>query len=539
MQAHYFRGFRAQPQPIELDTDLVVVEGRNSSGKTSLAEAFEWLFTGHLSRRSAQHARELASCIGNEFRPAGEKTWVEAMITVDAELWRIRRVLTADYSDVQAATTTSDLHVDGKKIKPNQAVLLLDRLFAGVAPILMQHTLSHFIHGTPDIRRRYFERLLQLDELTGLIEKAVVGDARSAEFVPPVGALSHSRWLLMRGAVSPGSKRLVERFERKAMAPSRATLERLLQDVGTAEFRAGSVVDKPFSEFVADLRSEHTKDRERQFPFLNDLRPRGGTSQFLASTDSLSAIGDAITESLAGLGMAEEAAQDIAVAELAIARAVDCLIAGGLIQAPSPEWSTCPLCEYKSVPTLSSSRVASLHARLPLAVAVDKAKDAVARTAGRVTSESRAVRKQVASVLIPGIDEQTCKPHMSMLDPSVVIGIAALNDSVRSIRDTAAGVIERLEVADGLVASGTRSAELTAAVRAAGAGLVQLRRYLNEYGSQFSDVEKTLGVVALADPRYALREKWLEVVDDLDGVVPAIGWGRAKVKAHPPSANIG
>jgi hypothetical protein len=126
-----------------------------------------------------------------------------------------------------------------------------------------------------------------------------------------------------------------------------------------------------------------------------------------------------------------------------------------------------------------------------------------------------------------------------MLDPSVVIGIAALNDSVRSIRDTAAGVIERLEVADGLVASGTRSAELTAAVRAAGAGLVQLRRYLNEYGSQFSDVEKTLGVVALADPRYALREKWLEVVDDLDGVVPAIGWGRAKVKAHPPSANIG
>src|ERR1043166_9327813 len=188
IQPHYFRGFRGNAAPIRLDADPVVVEGRNSSGKTSLAEAFEWLFTGQLSKRSVGHARELASCIGNEFRPSGEQTWVEAVITVDGESRRLRRVLIADYSEVQAAACTSALVVDGKSIKPGQAELLLDRLFAGVPPILMQHTLSHFIHGTPDNRRRYFERLLQLDELTGLIEKAVVGDARAAEFIPPVGA---------------------------------------------------------------------------------------------------------------------------------------------------------------------------------------------------------------------------------------------------------------------------------------------------------------------------------------------------------------
>jgi hypothetical protein len=45
-------------------------------------------------------------------------------------------------------------------------------------------------------------------------------------------------------------------------------------------------------------------------------------------------------------------------------------------------------------------------------------------------------------------------------------------------------------------------------------------------------VEKNLGIVALGDPQYALREKWLEVAEDLDGVLQAIGWERAKGRAQ-------
>ena len=37
-----------------MDGDLVVIDGRNSSGKTSLAESLEWLFTGSLSRRESK-----------------------------------------------------------------------------------------------------------------------------------------------------------------------------------------------------------------------------------------------------------------------------------------------------------------------------------------------------------------------------------------------------------------------------------------------------------------------------------------------------
>ena len=42
LQAHYFRGFRRMPHPIDVGEDFIVMEGRNSSGKTSLAEALEW-----------------------------------------------------------------------------------------------------------------------------------------------------------------------------------------------------------------------------------------------------------------------------------------------------------------------------------------------------------------------------------------------------------------------------------------------------------------------------------------------------------------
>ena len=70
IQPHYFRGFRNVQYPISIHGDLVVIDGRNTSGKTSLAEALEWLFTGWLSRRENMDLgspHELENCISNQF----------------------------------------------------------------------------------------------------------------------------------------------------------------------------------------------------------------------------------------------------------------------------------------------------------------------------------------------------------------------------------------------------------------------------------------------------------------------------------------
>ena len=81
IRPHYFRGFKALPDPIALTGALVVIEGKNSSGKTSLAEALEFLFRGSLSRREEHgegNPEELENCIENLLRPKGESTYVEA-----------------------------------------------------------------------------------------------------------------------------------------------------------------------------------------------------------------------------------------------------------------------------------------------------------------------------------------------------------------------------------------------------------------------------------------------------------------------------
>ena len=46
-----FRGFGSAGAPIALDADLILMFGPSGFGKTSLAEAIEWLFYGTTRRR--------------------------------------------------------------------------------------------------------------------------------------------------------------------------------------------------------------------------------------------------------------------------------------------------------------------------------------------------------------------------------------------------------------------------------------------------------------------------------------------------------
>jgi hypothetical protein len=192
LRPHWFRGFREVAEPICFESDLIVIEGRNSSGKTSISEAIEWVFTGQLSRRTSGeqgHPTELADCIANEFRPVGEKTTVELAVEVDGAMVILERVLRRDYSAIASDSSESELLVDGTVASKEVERKLFERLLSGIHPILMQHNLRRFVHDDPSSRRRYFERLLQIDELTALVEKAVIGSKRVREISNPRGGV--------------------------------------------------------------------------------------------------------------------------------------------------------------------------------------------------------------------------------------------------------------------------------------------------------------------------------------------------------------
>jgi len=69
---HNFRGFGKAAEVIRLDRDLILIFGPNGFGKTSIAEAIEWLFYGSTKRRvqgEGYSKAEYAGTYGNAHGP--------------------------------------------------------------------------------------------------------------------------------------------------------------------------------------------------------------------------------------------------------------------------------------------------------------------------------------------------------------------------------------------------------------------------------------------------------------------------------------
>jgi DNA-binding transcriptional MerR regulator len=166
-----FRAFGATEQTLNLPADIAVVWGPNSKGKTSLAEAFEFLLTGRIARRElmASSQDEFADALRNAHLGTDEEVYVAVRITaVDGTAHEIRRVLTRDYAKRQDCA--SRLEIDGA------AATEVDLAKFGIAlsqaplqaPVLAQHTLGYIFSVRPQDRATYFKTLLEVTDLDDL-----------------------------------------------------------------------------------------------------------------------------------------------------------------------------------------------------------------------------------------------------------------------------------------------------------------------------------------------------------------------------------
>ncbi|MXX87894.1 MAG: AAA family ATPase [Boseongicola sp. SB0677_bin_26] len=163
-----FRAFGRRGQTLSFGSALAAVWAPNSQGKTSLAEAFEFLLTGQIVRRQlvASTRDEFADSLRNAHLPAEMCTFVEAVITgTDGKSHRIRRTLISDYAkrkDCQSA-----LQIDGRDATQTDlatlGILLSQPPLA--APVLAQHTLGYLFSTGPQERATYFRRILEVTDL--------------------------------------------------------------------------------------------------------------------------------------------------------------------------------------------------------------------------------------------------------------------------------------------------------------------------------------------------------------------------------------
>ncbi len=166
-----FRSFGHARQTIELPETVSVLWGSNSQGKTSFAEAIEFLLTGQIVRRDlmASAKDEFTEALRNVHLGAQHAVVVTAYVRChDGVVRRMSRTLIDDYKRGAAAGCVSRLDIDGVLCQESQIEQLLGIKLSQPpfrAPVLAQHTLAYIFSVTPTERASYFRALLDTQDL--------------------------------------------------------------------------------------------------------------------------------------------------------------------------------------------------------------------------------------------------------------------------------------------------------------------------------------------------------------------------------------
>lgn len=535
VRPHHFRGFRALDQSIDLSGKLVVVEGRNSAGKTSLAEALEWLFTGQLQRRLDQeqgNPKELVDCIQSQLRPEGAETFVEAVFARDdGSTTTVRRRLVSDYGEASTSRCASSVTIDGQVKSDREAEEFFSTHFAAVPPLLMQHTLREFMHSGPTQRRVYFERLLNMNEITVLIEKAVVGDARLKDFPSPTGSRQLLRWTTASTRIK--SQRARKLFRAAQNAPSVNALQAALLAYAQDDFSPLLRADATFQQARDVIADEQRRAREAQFPLLNRLTPTRVLDQ--SAKDALKGEGlrdnyNALRHRADELSRASEALTIVSEVERRLAPPVEALVSAGLLLRDPPT-QHCPLC--RSPKSLTSARVSHLLNVGPLVDAHRTSEKRLADTTSTLRTDIAAFARLTDSLVPP-------QPSASTWDEALKAAPEDIADAANKARvdlQRTYGDLAEVRAAVAFLQTWldakpfdphTQLTEADAAVALVAGSAAVVEAKAQEYSAHLQTLVASVSTTASDATVYAERESWLDMVGALDELRLDLLWEDGK-----------
>ncbi len=520
LRANYFRGFRKQEIPIDLNHDLVVIDGRNSSGKTSLAEAIEWLLTGQLARREYGDSKELANCIAHRLKPDEEVTWVEAEFGSSGHIWKFRRELLEDYNSKSTSICVSTLFLNGEFVDDSDYVL--DSLFSGEAPLLMQHTLQRFVFDPPPKRRDYFERLLNVDGITQLIQKAVVGDNGLARFTRE-GGKPLSAWTEEFQSMSESAPKFLRDV---AAGPRKDVATQLDRHFSTIAAQSFGIAESTEVEDAERLLQEMQRlARQREFPLLDELTPKRNLDPealSLLSTVRYQEATEALLASKANFLTVIESKESILDAQRAISRSLDVLRTAGLIR--DEELQHCPLCAFEDFETLSKARIEEVSAWNLVRKTLSTAKK-------DFESETIVVRQAIEDLVAVRTGLIPCDVQKSDLE---AVGTTQFADEFQELHitynDANQGLLHFDELSRELVEKLTATElqyDYGDALSDLYNQLPKIESHARKYEQAFAEFEEVLSQMASMDQDYADRQTWLSVVNSSSILVDDLIWDGA------------
>lgn len=399
LEVRGFRSFGTEARHLDLDAPLSVVHAPNSQGKSSLAEAFEFLLTGRSSRRDLLGGAkaEYHESLRNVHLPAGnQEVWIAVGLRgSDGQVHEVRRELIHDFA--QGAECESSLLVDGVPQRDLAAFGLAPAVGSTLgAPVLLQHTLRHVLSTEPKQRVAYFKSLLALNDLDALRERVTQARRRLAS--QPASAAK-------RLFVSLGSTPFheVAALLRSTVPTTEEDTTRLVNDaLLTAGTRALGQRPTDLTSLTTDLQAAVGRQREAVFP--------------LAAFTGSPAPGEVtpvdLTEYVAALAQADREAAALAPIFIAV------LAVPAITEAGHPV--DCPACATPAA--LTPARLAALRDELRRGATVESAAQAaLAGIRASSTATARTLKQALAAV--PAVGYWTPKEVGRAREQMVALGL--------------------------------------------------------------------------------------------------------------------
>lgn len=447
LEVRGFRAFGTETRRLDFDAPLSVVHGGNSVGKSSLAEALEFLLTGRSSRRDLLGGAkaEYHESLRNAHLPAGDQdVWVAAGVrSSDGRVHNVRRELLCDFS--QGTECASRLLVDGVEQADLAAFALAPAEGSALgAPVLLQHTLRHVLSTQPKDRVAYFKSLLSLTDLDALRDRVTQARRRLANQSPtPAGKAF--------GALASTPFRDLAHLLRMTLPTEEGAAERMVREaLLTAGTQALGQRPEDLDGLISGLQLSVEHQREAVFP--------------LSAFTAVQAPADAAPVDLSGYAAALAEADRTAATLAPIFSAV--LAVPGLGQADVPV--DCPVCGTPSA--LTPERLTALRDELRRGAAAQKAaQDATGNlragmeAAARISSEARKAVPAAASWSAQQIQLARQQMVDLGLDESLLSTASA---AARRVGTAALTVIQATQALEAALRSDLQHVELRADVDA-------------------------------------------------------------------------
>lgn len=399
LEVRGFRAFGIEPRKLDLDAPLSVVHGRNSQGKSSLAEALEFLLTGRSSRRDLLGGAkaEYHEILRNVHLPVGDQdVWVAAGLRGrDGQVHEVRRQLLCDFGP--GTECDSRLLVDGAQQGDLSEFGLAAAPGSAVgAPVLLQHTLRHVLSTEPKQRVAYFKALLSLTDLDALRDRA----AQVRRRLDNLPATAAGRTF---AALSSTPFCDVAALIRTALPPSEEVAADLVHDaLLTAGEQALGQRPMDLATLTGSLQAAVEQQREAAFPLV--AFTGGPLPDDLAPVD-LSAYRQALAE-------ADRTAATLAPVFSAVLAVPDLVHAGAPVD--------CPVCTTPLA--LTPRRLNALREELRRGAAVETAAQAAAK-ALQTALEAAARVEQQALAAVPAAGAWTQTQVQLALQQMVALGL--------------------------------------------------------------------------------------------------------------------